>query len=58
MLARANCPTRPAEIGLTEEDFIHGVITAQLIRKRYTILDFLYEAGLFRLACKKLDRMS
>jgi len=58
MLARANCPTRPAEIGLTREEFIHGVVTAQLIRKRYTILDFLYESGLLRIACKKLDRMS
>lgn len=46
MLKKAHCPTTPAEIGLESEQFIHGVAAAQLIRKRYTILDVVYELGL------------
>ncbi|MBR2428203.1 MAG: sn-glycerol-1-phosphate dehydrogenase [Lentisphaeria bacterium] len=45
-LKTANCPAVPAEIGLDQEQFIHGILTAQLIRNRYTSLDFLYEMGL------------
>lgn len=57
MLKEANCPTHPAEIGLTPEQFRHGVPAAQLIRLRYTCLDFLYEAGLLDAAVKTLDCM-
>ena len=57
MLKEANCPVTPQEIGLTKEQFLHGIKTAQLIRNRYTILDFLYEAGLLDEAMKNLDRM-
>ena len=46
MLRKANCPTTPAEIGLESGQFVHGVAAAQLIRKRYTILDVVYELGL------------
>ena len=46
MLKKANAPTRFEEIGLTEEQYFHGIKTAQLIRNRYTSLDMLYEAGL------------
>jgi len=46
MLKKAHCPTAPAEIGLESGQFVHGVATAQLIRKRYTILDAVYELGL------------
>ncbi len=46
LLLKANCPVKPEEIGLKQEQYLHGIRTAQLIRKRYTILDFLYEAGL------------
>ena len=46
MLKNAHAPTRFEEIGLTAEQFYHGIKTAQLIRKRYTVLDMLYEAGL------------
>ena len=45
-LKTAKCPAAPAEIGLDQEQFTHGIFTAQLIRNRYTSLDFLYEAGL------------
>ncbi len=46
MLLTAHAPTEFEQIGLTFEQYIHGIKTAQLIRKRYTILDMLYEAGL------------
>ena len=38
--------TSPAEIGLESGQYVHGVAAAQLIRKRYTILDLVYELGL------------
>ena len=57
MLKNGNCPTTPAEIGLSREQFLHGIKTAQLIRNRYTILDFLYEAGLLDEAMKNLEKM-
>ena len=55
MLRRANCPISAQEIGLGQEQFLHAVKTAQLIRKRYTVLDLLYELGLLDEAMKKLQ---
>ena len=46
MLKAAGAPTRYTEIGLPLEQFLHAPHAAQLIRKRYTCLDMLYEAGL------------
>ena len=54
LLKKASVPVLPEEIGLSREQYIHGVETAQLIRKRYTILDFLYEAGLLKKAIKEV----
>ena len=54
MLKAANCPITPAEIGLSQEQFIHGVKTAQLIRKRYTLLDVMEECGIMDAMLKKL----
>lgn len=45
-LTAAGCPVRPANIQLGREQFLHGIRTAQLIRKRYTVLDLVYELGL------------
>lgn len=45
-LTAAGCPVRPADIQLGREQFLHGIRTAQLIRKRYTVLDLVYELGL------------
>ena len=39
------CPVEPADIGLDEAELRKGVIGAAMIRKRYTILDLLYELG-------------
>ena len=51
---RAGCPVHPAEIGLVRADFRDGFRRARLIRKRYTVLDLAYEAGILELL---LDRM-
>ena len=56
-LAAANCPVTPAAIGLTPEQFRHGIRTAQLIRNRYTVLDLLYELGVLDNAIESLDVM-
>ena len=53
-LKSAGCPTAPEEIGLDKAQFIHGILAAQLIRKRYTILDLLYDAGLLNTAVEKM----
>ena len=54
MLKNAQAPTRYEEIGLTAEQYFHGIKTAQLIRNRYTILDLLYETGLLETAIKTI----
>ena len=54
MLQNAGAPIHYKNIGLTEEQFFHGVRTAQLIRKRYTSLDMLYEAGLLDAALQTI----
>ena len=46
MLEAAGCPTTPVEIGLGWEDFEKSYRRAQTIRKRYTVLDLAFEAGL------------
>ena len=57
MLKKADCPVTPAQIGLSREQYLHAVPTAQLIRVRYTVLDLLYECGLLDDACKSLEKM-
>ncbi len=54
MLKQVHAPSSPEEIGLGREQYLHAVRAAQLIRKRYTILDLLYEAGLLEAALAKL----
>jgi glycerol-1-phosphate dehydrogenase [NAD(P)+] len=46
MLQAAGCPTGPVEIGLRWEDFEATYARARTIRKRYTILDLAFEAGI------------
>jgi len=57
MLIDANCPYKPQMIGLSEEQFLHGIHAAQLIRVRYTSIDLLYEAGLLDKAVDGLKVM-
>lgn len=46
-LHAADCPALPEDIGLNKARYRHTIATAQLIRNRYTVLDYLYEAGVF-----------
>jgi len=46
MLRAAGCPTSPAEIGLRRSAFKETYRRAQMIRRRYTILDLAAETGL------------
>jgi glycerol-1-phosphate dehydrogenase [NAD(P)+] len=45
-LQAAGCPTGPVEIGLNWEDFEATYLRARTIRKRYTVLDLAFEAGI------------
>ncbi len=45
MLATAGVATSPAEIGIDRDYHRQTLIAARLIRRRYTILDFLEETG-------------
>jgi len=53
MLESAGCPVTIHAIGLDKEQFLHGIKTAQLIRRRYTVLDLLYELGLLDAAMEE-----
>lgn len=44
--ALVGAPADPRDIALNEAQFRHGIMTAQLIRTRYSILDVLFELGL------------
>jgi glycerol-1-phosphate dehydrogenase [NAD(P)+] len=48
MLQAAGCPTGPVEIGLRWEDFEATYSRARTIRKRYTVLDLAFEAGILK----------
>lgn len=50
MLKAAKSPAHYTEIGLEKEQYLHAIRTAQLIRKRYTVLDYLYTLGLLEAA--------
>ncbi len=45
-LKEADCPTTPAEVGLSPDRFKATYRRAQMIRRRYTVLDLVNEAGL------------
>jgi glycerol-1-phosphate dehydrogenase [NAD(P)+] len=54
MFKAAGAPVEPADIGLTKEAMKEGVYLAQMIRTRYTILDYLYEIGLYDVIAEKI----
>jgi glycerol-1-phosphate dehydrogenase [NAD(P)+] len=47
MLDAAGCPTHPAHIKLDMDAFKDSYRRCQMIRSRYTVLDFAIEAGVF-----------
>ena len=57
MFRAASCPVAPAEIGLDADQFRHGILAAQLIRNRYTVLDVLDELGLLPEAADAVTRL-
>ena len=44
-LQKAGCPVSPDAFGITREKILDVIVKAQMMRKRYTILDALYETG-------------
>jgi glycerol-1-phosphate dehydrogenase [NAD(P)+] len=46
MLRAAGCPTGPSEIGLSRQEFKATYSRAQMIRRRYTVLDLANETGI------------
>jgi glycerol-1-phosphate dehydrogenase [NAD(P)+] len=46
MLQAAGCPTRPSEVGLGWKAFKGTYSRAQMIRRRYTVLDLATETGI------------
>ena len=56
LLRQAKSPVHYRDIGLSEAQFLHGIRTAQLIRKRYTVLDYLYDAGLLECALEYVKK--
>ncbi len=57
ILKDAGCPVSASAIGLSREQFLHGIKTSQLIRLRYTVVDYLYELGLLDDAMSCLEIM-
>jgi glycerol-1-phosphate dehydrogenase [NAD(P)+] len=49
-LKKAGCPTSLSDLGIDRSRLLPTLVRAQMIRKRYTSLDLLYELGLYE-AC-------
>ena len=54
-LSTAGCPVHPSDIGVGRAQVGETLIRAQYLRNRYTILDLLYEMGLFENMDEILD---
>ncbi|MGI8649408.1 MAG: sn-glycerol-1-phosphate dehydrogenase [Rubrobacter sp.] len=54
LLRAAGCPTGPAEIGLSREDFRATYRRARTIRRRYNVLDLAVETGIFEECVEEL----
>jgi glycerol-1-phosphate dehydrogenase [NAD(P)+] len=46
-LQQAGCPTSLSDLGIDAHRLHPTLVKAHMIRQRYTILDVLYESGLF-----------
>jgi glycerol-1-phosphate dehydrogenase [NAD(P)+] len=46
MLRQAGCPTTPEELGMSRSELASSYARARLIRRRYTVLSLVAEAGL------------
>lgn len=54
-LAKAGCPTHPAEIGLKRDEVIATARRAQMIRNKYCILDLSWDMGNYETVLSKLE---
>lgn len=54
LLGRAGCPISPPEIGLGVQRFKDTHFRAQMIRRRYTVLDLAQQTGIFDECVKEL----
>lgn len=55
LLKEAGCPLRPAESNLTREKIIATAKSAQMIRKRWTVLDTAYELGMMDDVVRRME---
>ena len=55
LLARAECPLKPEEIGLSRVETIATIRRAQMIRNKYGILDLSWDMGNFEEILRKLE---
>jgi len=55
MLVKARCPVVPAEVNLKRADVIACARRAQMIRKRYNVLDLAWDMGCFETVLAKIE---
>jgi glycerol-1-phosphate dehydrogenase [NAD(P)+] len=55
MLAKARCPVLPAEVNLKRANIISCAKRAQMIRKRYNVLDLAWDLGCFETVLAKME---
>ena len=55
LLEEAGCPVIPREVNLSGKQIINSAIKAQMIRKRFTVLDLAFELGVFDKVLKKME---
>lgn len=56
-MRKVGCPVHPSQIGSTIEEMKTVVTKAQMIRNRYTILDFYYDLGILERAVESLEAL-
>jgi len=55
LLAKAGCPLKPEEIGLSRNEVIATIRRAQMIRNKYGILDLSWDMGNFEKILQKIE---
>ena len=55
LLCDSGCPVKPEGINLSKKQVLETAIKAHMIRKRFTVLDLAYEAGVFDKVLKRME---
>jgi len=55
LFCEAGCPVMPETINLTNRRVLESTVKAQMIRKRFTVLDMAFELGVFDSVIKKME---